>query len=127
MIVPALRQIVVALDQAMQGPAAEPWRQWRERYLPALETLLAAVGRLAAKRSREAATAVERAIDPFMPDERRGESLSRKAIWALASTPGVACVLTGMRRREYVDDALAVMTWPPLPEVDRLYAALRGA
>ncbi len=125
-IVPTIRQLNRVLDQGLQGAAGETWRGWRERYLPVLEALLAAATEIAATRSRDAARAVEEAIDPLIPPERRTETLSRKGIWALASTGGVACVLTGMRRPEYVDDALAVMAWPLLPEPARLYTALRG-
>jgi aryl-alcohol dehydrogenase-like predicted oxidoreductase len=34
----------------------------------------------------------------------------------LSSTPGVGSVLVGMRRPEYVDDAMAVETWEPLAD-----------
>lgn len=75
------------------------------------------------RQARTAAWARE-ALDPRLPVERRGEPLQRKALWALASTPGVSCVLLGMRRPAYVDDAVAVLGWPPLDEVEPLYRAL---
>jgi aryl-alcohol dehydrogenase-like predicted oxidoreductase len=78
-------------------------------------------------RSREVAAAVERALDPHLPPERRGESLSRKALWVVASTPGVSSALIGMRRPEYVEDALGVLAWPPLEGAETVYAALREA
>jgi len=63
-------------------------------------------------------------VDPLLPEGRRGETLSRKAIWIAASTPGVTSVLVGMRRPEYVDDVLAVIEWPPLPNADAVYEAV---
>ncbi len=65
------------------------------------------------------------AVDPWLPAERRRESLSRKALWVLASTPGVSVVLTGMRRDAYVVDAVGILRWPPLPEPRRVYEAVR--
>jgi hypothetical protein len=62
-------------------------------------------------------------LDPTLPEESRGEPLSRKALWVLASTPGVSCVLLGMRRPEYVDDAMPVTEWPPLPDVEPTFQA----
>jgi hypothetical protein len=121
MLVPALQ----ALDQALSGPAAEQWHGWRGRYLPALHAALEEIRRQAALRSRDAAAAVERALDPHLPPERRGESLSRKALWVVASTPGVSSALIGMRRPEYVEDALGVLAWPPLEGAETVYAALR--
>ncbi|MBI2368841.1 MAG: hypothetical protein HYV08_01085 [Deltaproteobacteria bacterium] len=64
------------------------------------------------------------AIDPLLPEARRTESLSRKALWVLASTPGVSCVLLGMRRPTYVADAMEVLRWAPLDDVEPIYRAV---
>ena len=63
-------------------------------------------------------------LDPLLPESRRKESLSRKALWILTSTPGVTCVLNGMRSPAYVDDSLAIMGWEPLTGVMRAFNAL---
>ena len=62
-------------------------------------------------------------LDPALPEESRDEPLSRKALWVLASTPGVSCVLLGMRRPEYVDDAMPVTEWPLLEDVGPAFRA----
>ena len=95
--------------------------------MPALHLALEELRRQAAQRSRDAALAVERVLDPHLPPERRGESLSRKALWVVASTPGVSTALIGMRQPAYVEDALAVQVWPPLESTDAVYQALRAA
>ncbi len=68
-------------------------------------------------------------LDPVLPPERRSESLSRKTLHVLASTPGVSCILLGMRRPAWVADALPVMSWPPLPPdtVRAAFEAFRAA
>ncbi|MGH7254894.1 MAG: hypothetical protein ACREI3_03870, partial [Nitrospirales bacterium] len=53
----------------------------------------------------------------------RREPLSRKALWVLSSTPGVTCVLNGMRTRAYAEDSLGILQWSPLPEVRPMYDA----
>jgi predicted aldo/keto reductase-like oxidoreductase len=65
-------------------------------------------------------------IDPLLPDDRKSESLSRKALWIAASTPGVTCVLNGMRTVEYVRDALGIMEWPALEGVEKVYEVVRS-
>jgi hypothetical protein len=125
-IVPAVRELLGSLDRAFAASAAEAWRDWRARYVPELEKLFAAVGAEASRASGEFNARIAEAIDPLLPEERRGESLSRKAIAVVASTPGVTSVLTGIRRAAYVDDALGVLAWPPIPAVERIYAAARG-
>jgi aryl-alcohol dehydrogenase-like predicted oxidoreductase len=80
--------------------------------------------RLAANHSRRIHDVIAAAIDPLLQEERRGESLSRKALWVLASTPGVSCVLNGMRTRDYVHDSLGILPWPPLADVTPIYQAV---
>jgi len=103
------------------GKTAEQWESWRDRYLPELLTLLRSFRLEATERSRLRTARVAAAINPLLPDERRRESLSRKALWILASTPGVTCVLNGMRSRSYVEDSLGVLAWKGLTEVKRIY------
>jgi uncharacterized protein YyaL (SSP411 family)/aryl-alcohol dehydrogenase-like predicted oxidoreductase len=126
-ILPQLVGIVRALDQALSGPLTQPWGEWRERYFKELQGLLGEIRRRAAEKTRERAQEVAAVIDPLLPAERRSESLSRKALWIVASTPGVSSVLVGMRRPPYVDDALGVLPWPPLGDVAPVYQALAAA
>ena len=118
-------QVVRGLDRGLGGDLGARWHGWRERYRRALGTALGEFRRQAALRSESATRAVAEAIDPALPTERRGESLSRKALWVLASTPAVSTVLVGMRREAYVDDALGILRWAPLPEVRPVYEAIR--
>jgi uncharacterized protein len=52
------------------------------------------------------------------------ESLSRIALDFVASTPGVSSVLCGMRHPAYVEDAVGVMSLPPVPDVAAIAEAL---
>jgi aryl-alcohol dehydrogenase-like predicted oxidoreductase len=119
-------RVVRALDQGLGGESAERWRGFRDRYLPALDRLLDAFRADAAGRSQQDSRAVTAALDPCLPGERRGAPLSQKALWVLASTPGVSTVLVGMRRPAYVEDATAILGWPPLADPRSVYRTLRG-
>ena len=99
---------------------------WRGRYLSQMERLLAEFRRRAAVKSQAASSQISAAIDPLLPSARASESLSRKALWVLASTPGVSTVLVGMRSARYVDDAMGMLHWPALDEVERVYRAVES-
>jgi uncharacterized protein YyaL (SSP411 family)/aryl-alcohol dehydrogenase-like predicted oxidoreductase len=126
MIAPRVNQVLQALPQHLAGSVSEQWEAWRDRYLPELLTLLRGLRREATERSRGRTTLVSATIDPLLPTSRRTESLSRKALWILASTPGVTCVLNGMRAPHYVDDALAVLRWEPLQDAMLLYGRMNA-
>jgi uncharacterized protein len=123
-IAPQVNQVMQALSRNLTGAAAEQWEAWRDRYLPQLLTLLRGLRREATERSRARTASVSAILDPLLPESRRKESLSRKALWILTSTPGVTCVLNGMRSPAYVDDSLAIMGWEPLTGVMRAFNAL---
>jgi len=125
MIAPHVSQVIQAISRHLTGTAAEQWEAWRERYVPQLLTLLRGLRREATEQSRAKTASVSAALDPLLPEARRRESLSRKALWVLASTPGVTCVLNGMRSRDYVEDSLAIMGWEPVPAVRPLYEGVR--
>jgi hypothetical protein len=125
MIMPQLTRLLAALDNNFTGELQPVWQSWRARYLDELAKLLAEFRRQAASKSQRQSVAVSAVIDPLLPAERRAESLSRKALWVLASTPGVSCVLNGMRRPTYVDDSLGILAWPPLDQVVPIYQAIQ--
>jgi uncharacterized protein len=126
MIVPSVTQVVRGLDGGLGGEVAERWRTWRDRYLPELRLLLAELRRQAAQKSQALSRAVGAAVDPLLPTERSGETLSRKALWVVASTPGVGSVLNGIRTPAYVDDTLGILRWPPLASVLPVYEVIHG-
>jgi aryl-alcohol dehydrogenase-like predicted oxidoreductase len=121
MIAPHVNQVVQALSRHLTGTAAEQWEAWRDRYVPQLLTLLGGLRREATERSRAKTASVSAALDPLLPEARRTESLSRKALWVLASTPGVTAVLNGMRSPVYVGDSIGILQWDALSEVRSLY------
>jgi aryl-alcohol dehydrogenase-like predicted oxidoreductase len=123
MIAPHVNQVLRALSQLLTGQAAERWEGWRDAYVPELLALLKEVRREAAERSRNRSASVAQRLDPLLPAHRRAESLSRKALWVLASTPGVTCVLNGMRSVPYVEDSLKVMQWEPLGDPPAVFHA----
>ena len=95
MIAPHVNQVIQAISRHVTGTAAEQWEAWRDRYVPQLLTLLGGLRREAAERSRAKTASVSAILDPLLPEARRKESLSRKALWVLASTPVVTAVLNG--------------------------------
>ena len=55
---------------------------------------------------------IRRAVAAAGPDWAEEGTLSQKAVRAVRSTPGVSCVLVGMRREAYVADVLAELRRP---------------
>ena len=118
-------RISATLGQALSGEVAGRWEAWREEYFPELNRLLGAVRSSAANEAHAQGQTVTALVNAALPSTRRSESLSRKALWVVASTPGVTCVLNGMRAVEYVRDSVGVFEWESLEDVDPVYRAVR--
>jgi uncharacterized protein YyaL (SSP411 family)/aryl-alcohol dehydrogenase-like predicted oxidoreductase len=118
--------IARALDTQLNGELGARWVEWRDSYLPELDDLLRELRSRAAERSEARIAAMRAAVDPLLPLEMRDEAFARKALWTVASTPGVTCVLNGMRVETYVEDAINVLEREPGAAVDEIYEAARS-
>jgi uncharacterized protein len=124
MVAPHVNQVLQAIPRVLRGTSAEQnWEGWRDRYVPQLLVLLGLLRRTAAEKSRARTQEVAASIDPLLPESTRKESMSRKALWVVVSTPGVTCVLNGMRTTQYVDDSTAILGWNRLSDPKAVYKA----
>ncbi len=126
MIAPHVNQVLRALAEAFTGTVAGQWESWRDRYVPELLALLRSLHREAAEKSHLRSDELHRTLNAMLPAERGTATLSQKALWVLAGTPGVTSVLNGMRTPAYVEDAIQVLRWPPLAEWRAVYDRCAG-
>jgi aryl-alcohol dehydrogenase-like predicted oxidoreductase len=104
------------------------WQAWRQDLIFLLNRLLERISRIVSARGQKQSDSVRARL--YVAGYPRTEiTLSRMALNVLVNLPGMGCVLNGMRRREYVEDAMGV---PGLPAVDgpgilRRFQAVTGA
>ena len=121
MIAPQINRVLQLLSRQLSGDIAQQWEQWRQRYIPELLTLLRGFRHIATRQSRAQTDRVAQTIGPLLPVSHRTASLSQHMLWILTSTPGVTCVLNGMRTPPYVEDSVAVLKWEPIGETRPIY------
>ena len=126
-IAPHVNRVFQLLTQHFTGKKEEEkiWESWRDKYVPELIALLRVMRMEAAQKSAKNISEIRQAIDPLLPAEKRDQPFSRKALWTLASTPGVTCILNGMRHPTYVDDSLTILQWAPLPQPRQIFETLK--
>jgi aryl-alcohol dehydrogenase-like predicted oxidoreductase len=111
-----VRPIQQWLAGAQQTLAAhDQWPDWERNFVGAVNDLFESIPRhLSAGQQKTSDDVRSRLIQSGYPDTVPPEPLSRMAIRVLLSLPGLASVLVGMRRLEYVDDLMELPLLPPL-------------
>jgi hypothetical protein len=125
---PHVNRVFQLLTQHFTGRKEEEkiWESWRDKYVPELVALLKVMRMEAAQKSAKKLSELRQVIDPLLPEDKREEPFSRKALWTVASTPGVTSVLNGMRHPVYVDDSLTTLQWEPLQQPRPIFDALQN-
>jgi hypothetical protein len=107
---PRIRGVLQFLDQ--QAAHSPGLAAWKDGYAGVLDRLLQALGGFYAQAAARKTAHIKSALAAADPDWGGDAPLSRLAMRALRSTEGIACVLVGMRREEYVDDVLEELKAP---------------
>jgi hypothetical protein len=128
-IAPYVNRAFQLLTQYFTGRKEEEkiWESWKDQYVPELIALLKIMRMEAAQKSAKKLAEIRQVIDPFLPEDKREEPFSRKALWTVASTPGVTSVLNGMRHPAYVNDSLTILQWEPLTYPRPIFEALQNS
>ena len=126
MIAPHVNQALQAATRHLGQEKATDWENWQTRYVSKLLLLLKIVRQEAAQKSAQHLQSVTATLDRFLPEEKRGEPLSRKALWSLTSTPGVTCVLNGIRTPDYVEDSLTILGWEPMHKTRAIFEGMQA-
>jgi len=125
---PHVNRVFQLLTQHFTGRKEEEkiWESWRDKYVPELVALLKVMRMEAAQKSAKTLSELRQIFDPLLPEDKREESFSRKALWTVASTPRVTSVLNGMRHPVYVEDSLTILQWEPLKQPRPIFEALQN-
>jgi aryl-alcohol dehydrogenase-like predicted oxidoreductase len=94
------------------GSQNEDISNWMTSHGARIEEAFEAVASIYAEKAARRVDRIRRAVAAADPAWAAEGTLSQKAVRAVRSTPGVSCVLVGMRREAYVADVLAELRLP---------------
>ncbi len=101
------------------------WQKWSESYSNTFFAFLETITRHYENNAQVFSKKISDQLDSLSPDLKTSETLSQKALRVLASMPGVHCVLLGMRRTPYVEDALVALKAEPPQHAGKLLAEFK--
>lgn len=88
---------------------AESIELTKQAYNKALAQLILALREYVRTKDEEAIRPIELELRDRVPEKWKSAKMQQLALNAIASLPGVSCVLCGMRKEDYIDDALYTM------------------
>jgi aryl-alcohol dehydrogenase-like predicted oxidoreductase len=124
MVAPHVNQVFQVGNKHLAGDKAERWQNWRDRYVPELLSCLRLMHREASEKNRQLIETITKVMNPLLPANYHSAPFSQKSLLTLTSTPGITCVLNGMRKPTYVEDALQILHCKPLPNSRLIFEAV---
>jgi uncharacterized protein YyaL (SSP411 family)/aryl-alcohol dehydrogenase-like predicted oxidoreductase len=129
-VTPHVREILARLDRSITGREHDRFVLFRDRYIQAVGAWLAAVRQHAGQGNQRLLETLDSelrthgALRLALDGDLGRAPWSQRALALLRGVDGVTSVLVGMRRRQYVSDALASLRLPVPPGVDQRLAQL---
>lgn len=118
LIVPQTSSHLNYLDYELRDDPA--WKQWSRSYTDTLSDFLDTVSKHYENRARQTSHYISQKLDALSLTLTSSDTLSQKALRLLTSVTGVHCVLLGMRKVRYVEDALAALKQGPVENAEHL-------
>ena len=118
-----LGQTIEACPNARQAE----WNDMQREYVGAINRLFSLVSGHFNRTASMQMEPISKALDQALEAEERTLTLSQKSLNFVTSSPGVSVVLNGMKRNEYVADAMGLMSVPDFAQpVRSLVKAIEG-
>ena len=116
-----LGQTIEACPNARQAE----WRDMQGEYVGAINRLLSLVSGNFNRMASVQMEPISKALNQLLANQERKLTLSQKALNFVTSSPGVSVVLNGMKRGEYVADAMGLLSIPDFTQsVENLIKAI---
>ena len=110
-LAPPLQQWMEDCRKDFQGNAF--WEEWQQQYFQEIRTVLGKLERYSLLRQQEESDRIRSFLEGCGYPKTQA-SLSQIAMSLLLNLEGVSCVLNGMRRVAYVEDAMGALGLPPV-------------
>ena len=111
-LIPLIHTYLGQTIEACSDAHHAEWNGMQQEYVGAINRLLSLVSGRFNRMASLQADPISNALDRVLVAEERKLSLSQKALNIVTSSPGVSVVLNGMKRGEYVADAMGLMSVP---------------
>ena len=115
-LIPQINAYLRQTGVACMNQHQTEWEGLLAQYVQALNTLFVIITEIFNRVDAEKVEPIAQALNLHLSDDQGALSLSQQALNFVTSSPGVSVVLNGMKREEYVEDAMGIMELPAFPQ-----------
>ncbi|RMD87085.1 MAG: aldo/keto reductase [Calditrichaeota bacterium] len=117
-IFPQVFSYLSYLNQKLENNA--DWFTWADKYSQTLYNFLESITQQYENQAQRRSQKLEDLLNRLDSSLKQSETLSQKVLRVLKSIQGIDCVLLGMRRTPYVEDALEALRADPIKDSEQL-------
>lgn len=111
-LIPQIKVYLHHTTESVSDAHLTEWEQAHQEYVQAINKLLSlTAGRFNRTASQEVEW-IQETLNDHLPSDQSALTLSQKSLNFVTSSPGVSVALNGMKRQEYVTDAMEIMAVP---------------
>ena len=115
-LIPQINAYLRQTGAACMNQHQTEWEGLLAEYVQALNTLFVIITEIFNRVEAEKVEPISQALNQRLSDDQGALSLSQQALNFVTSSPGVSVVLNGMKREEYVEDAMGIMQVSDFPQ-----------
>ena len=124
-LIPLIHTYLGQTIEACPDTRQAEWRDMQGEYVGAINRLLSLVSGNFNRMASVQMEPISKALNQLLANQERKLTLSQKALNFVTSSPGVSVVLNGMKRSEYVADAMGLLSIPAFTQsVENLIKAI---
>ena len=124
-LIPLIHTYLGQTIEACPDTRQAEWRDMQGEYVGAINRLLSLVSGNFNRMASVQMEPISKALNQLLANQERKLTLSQKALNFVTSSPGVSVVLNGMKRSEYVTDAMGLLSIPAFTQpVENLIKAI---
>ncbi len=111
-LIPQINAYLRQTAQACPNPHQAEWAEMLQKYAEGFNTLFTLITGHFNRLESKQVEGIQGAVDGHLSADEKKLTLSQKALNFVTSSSGVSVVLNGMKRHEYVADAMGIMGVP---------------
>ena len=111
-LIPQIKVYLHQTTESVSDAHLTEWEHAQQEYVQEINKLLSLIAGHFNRTASQEVEGIQETLNDHLPSDQSALTLSQKSLNFVTSSPGVSVALNGMKRQEYVKDAMGIMAVP---------------